>query len=266
MCSDASDRQQILDRMKTNSLPAERQQGFFNIVTQPQTWRNLLYILIIVPLALVHAGLIALGAIVILGIADAAPGFPTPLNALALLLITPALCIGLFVISALLDMQSWVNHKLLNVDKIISPRSTFSFDSALQWCRTRLRDRWLWSGLLYLLVITLLGAASAGFTLLFIAVAVSLIAGSVSGDLASVQVAIGTVDLELPGLRIFMVFLAPVVAIAALHLANVMAGFAARVGAVLLGPHDAPPPSTLSSMAESAYAHSRGERIASRSS
>ncbi len=253
--------------MATSTLTAERQQGFFSVLTQRQTWRNLLYILIIVPLALIHAGLIALGAFVILGIADVSIGhLPTPLNVLMLLLIVPAIGIGCFVIAALLDMQSWVNHKLLGVEQIVSPRKSFTFESSFSWCRERMVDRWLWSGFLYLFVITLLGAASAGFTLLFIAVAISLFAGSVSGDLTSVQIAIGTVDLQVPGLRLFMVLLAPIVAIASLHLANTMASFAARVGLLLLGPRPGQTPASLSSIAETAYAHPRGERVASRSS
>jgi hypothetical protein len=244
---------------------AERQQGFFSVLAQPQTYRNLLYILIIVPLALLHAGLIALGAVVILGLADASFELPTPINLLGLMLIAPALAIGLFVIAALLDMQSWVNHKLLAVDQIVSPRETFSIRSAVEWSRQRVVDRWLWSGLLYLLVITLLGIASAGFTLLFIGLSVTLLAGSVAGELASVQIAIGTLDLGVPGLRIVMISLAPIVAIAGLHLANVMAGVAARVGEMLLGPYErtVSAPASLSSMAETAYAH-RGERVPSR--
>lgn len=246
---------------------AVRQQGFFSVLNQPQTYRNLLYILIVVPLALIHAGLIALGAIVILGIADFSLDLPAPLNVLGLLLIAPAYGIGLFVIACLLDMQSWVNHKLLSVDLIATPRASLSFGNALQWCRDRVVDRWMWSGLLYLLVITLLGAISAGFTILFIALSVALLAGSVAGDLASVQIAIGTLDLELPGIRIVMISLAPMVAIAGLHLANLMAGVAARVGAMLLGPRErtASDPATLSSVAETAYAH-RGERATSRGS
>jgi hypothetical protein len=253
--------------MTSMNQRAERQQGFFSVIAQRQTYRNLLYILIIVPLALLHAGLIALGGIVILSIAGVSLDWPVPFNVLGLLLIAPAFGIGLFVLAALLDMQSWVNHKLLGVDRIASPRESFSFANAIAWSRQRVVDRWLWSGLLYLLVIALLGAASAGFTLLFIGISVALLAGSVAGELSSVQIAIGTLDLQLPGLRLVMISLAPVVAIAGLHLANVMAGVAARVGSSLLGPYDRPPTaaSSLSSMAETAYAH-RGERVTSRGS
>lgn len=254
--------------MTTVNRTAERQQGFFSVLAEPQTWRNLFYLLIIVPLALIHAALIALGALVILGIADRALDLPTPINLLGLLLIAPAVGIGLFVIAALLDMQSWVNHKLLAVEQIISPRESFSLQNAIAWCSARIRDRWLWSGLVYLLVITLLGAASAGFTLLFIAFGVALFAGSIAGDLASVQIAIGTSDLEIPGIRLFMISMAPIVAIAGLHLANVMAGIAARVGSMLLGPHERPASASpsLSSMAETAYAASRGDRATTRTS
>ena len=254
--------------MTTVNRMAERQQGFFSVLSQAQTWRNLFYLLIIVPLALLHAGLIALGALVILGIASQALDLRTPFNLLGLLLIVPAIGIGLFIVAALLDMQSWVNHKLLAVEQIISPRESFSMHRAINWCSERIRDRWLWSGLIYLLVITLLGAASAGFTLLFIGFGVALFAGSISGDLASVQISIGTADLEIPGIRLFMVSLAPIVAIAGLHLANVMAGIAARVGSMLLGPHERPAPSSpsLSSMAETAYAASRGDRATTRTS
>jgi hypothetical protein len=253
--------------MASMNQRAERQQGFFSVLAQPQTYRNLLYILIIVPLALLHAGLIALGGIVILGIADAALGWPTPLQLPGLLLIAPAFGFGLFVLAALLDMQSWVNHRLLGVDQIASPRESFSFKNAIEWTRQRVVDRWMWSGLAYLLVITLLGVASAGFTLLFIGLSIALLAGSVAGELASVQIAIGTFDLAIPGLRMVMIALAPMVAIAGLHLANVMADVAARVGAMLLGPYERTPsvPSSLSSIAETAYAH-RGERAPSRGS
>ena len=247
--------------------PAERQQGFFSVLAQPQTYRHLLYILIIVPLALLHAGLIALGVIVLLGIPDLALDWPTPLNGLGLLLIAPAFGIGLFVIAALLDMQSWVNHKLLGADRIVSPRECFSIQDALEWCRQRVTDRWLWSGLLYLMVITVLGAIAAAFTLLFIALSIALLAGSVAGDMASVQIAIGTFDLGIPGLRMVMIALAPMVAIAGLHLANVMAGVAARIGSILLGPYGRTPsaPAPLSPRTETAYAH-RGERATSRGS
>lgn len=254
--------------MATVNRTADRQQGFFSVLAQSQTWRNLFYLLIIVPLALLHAGLIALGALVILGIAGRAIDLSSPFNLLGLLLIAPALGIGLFIIAGLLDMQSWVNHKLLAVDRIISPRESFSLHNALAWCSARIHDRWLWTGLLYLLVITLIGAASAGFTLLFIGFGVALFAGSVSGDLTSVQIAIGSRDLEVPGIRLFMILLAPVVAIAGLHLANVMAGIAARIGTMLLGPHERPasPAPSLSSMAETAYAAPRGDRATTRTS
>jgi hypothetical protein len=161
-----------------------------------------------------------------------------------------------------------VNHKLLGTDQIASPRPSFTISGAFAWCSDRMRDRWLWSGLLYLLVITLLGAASAGFTLLFIALSVALFAGSVAGDLASVQIAIGTFDLQVPGIRFFMMSLAPLVAIASLHLANIMASIATRVGLFLLGPYEqtGKAHASLSSMAETAYAAPRGERATSRGS
>jgi len=65
-----------------------------------------------------------------------------------------------------------------------------------------------------------------------------------------------------------MILLAPVVAIAGLHLANVMAGIAARIGTMLLGPHERPasPAPSLSSMAETAYAAPRGDRATTRTS
>jgi len=253
--------------MATTHQLAERQQGFFSVLADRQTYRNLLYFLIIVPLALLHAGLVALGVVVVLGIADVSLGLPTPMNLIGLTLIAPALCIGLFVISGLLDMQSWVNHKLLAVDHISSPRASFSIRCAATWCSARLRDRRIWTGLLYLFVITLLGAASAGFTLLFIALSVALFAGSVAGELTSVQIAIGSFDLEMPGIRIVMISLAPIVAIAGLHLANVMASIAARVGSALLGPREADiaKPASLPSIAETTYAAPKGKRLPSRS-
>jgi hypothetical protein len=250
----------------TQQQIAERQQGFFSVLTEAQTYRNLLFFFLIVPLALLHAGLIALVAFVILSIAAYAMGLPTPLNLVGLTLIVPAFGFGLLVIAWLLDTQTWFNHRLLGVDRPVSPRASFSVQSCYAWCRERFRDRWTWSGLLYLLVITFLGAVAALSTLLFIAISVSLFAGSVSGDLGSVQIAIGSLDLQIPGLRIFMLPLAPMVAIVGLHLANVLAGFAARVGYVLLGPRPSrrPAHTSLSSAAETAYAAPRGERVTAR--
>jgi hypothetical protein len=252
--------------MTTSQHIAERQQGFFSVLTDGQTYRNLLFFFLIVPLGLLHAGLIALGAFVILSIAEFTLTLPTPLNLLGLTLIVPAFGFGLLVIAWLLDTQAWFNHRLLGVERPASPRLTFSTRHCYAWCRERFRDRWTWTGLLYLLVITFLGAVAAASTLLFIAISVSLIAGSVSGDLGSVQIAIGSLDLQLPGLRLFMAPFAPLVAIVGLHLANVLAGFAARVGYVLLGPRPttAPVHTSLSSAAETTYAASRGERVTTR--
>jgi hypothetical protein len=252
--------------MATSQQIAERQQGFFSVLTEGQTYRNLLFFFLIVPLGLLHAGLIALGAFVVLSIAAFAIRLPLPLNLLGLALIVPAFGFGLIVISWLLDTQTWFNHRLLGVDRPASPRGSLSVQRCYAWCRERFRDRWTWSGLLYLLVITFLGAVAAASTLLFIAISASLIAGAVSGDLASVQIAIGSLDLEIPGLRLFMLPLAPLVAIVGLHLANVFAGLAARVGYVLLGPRPAQPitHTSLSSIAETAYAAPRGERVTAR--
>lgn len=252
--------------MATTQQIAERQQGFFSVLTEGQTYRNLLFFFLIVPLALLHAGLIALGAFVILSIASYSLGLPTPLNMLGLVLIVPAFGFGLLVIAWLLDTQTWFNHRLLGVERPASTRASFSVKSCYAWCRERFRDRWTWSGLLYLLVITFLGAVAALSSLLFIAISVSLLAGSVSGDLGSVQIAIGSLDLQIPGLRIFMMPLAPLVAIVGLHLANVLAGFAARLGYVLLGPRPTQRPmhTSLSSAAETAYAAPRGERVTAR--
>jgi hypothetical protein len=252
--------------MATSQHIAERQQGFFSVLTEGQTYRNLLFFFLIVPLGLLHAGLIALGGIVILGIAEFALRLSTPLNLIGLTLIVPAFGFGLLVIAWLLETQAWFNHRLLGVERAVSPRRTFATRSCYAWCRERFRDRWTWTGLLYLLVITFLGAVAAASTLLFIAISVSLIAGSVSGDLGSVQIAIGSLDLQMPGLRLFMVPLAPLVAIVGLHLANVLASFAARVGYVLLGPRPAPTTvhTSLSSAAETAYAAQREERVTAR--
>lgn len=249
--------------MATTQQAAERQQGFFSVIAEGQTYRNLLFFFVVVPLALLHAGLIALGAIVILSIASYSLRLPTPLNVAGLSLIVPAFGFGLLVIAWLLDTQSWVNHRLLAVDRANSPRATFTMRSALGWCRERFRDRWTWTGLLYLLVITILGATSAAITLLFISISIALFAGSLTGDATAVQIAIGSLDLQLPGLRLLMIFLAPLVAIVGLHLANVLAGFAARVGYVLLGPRVRPrsSPVSLSSVAETAYAAPRGNRV-----
>lgn len=252
--------------MATSHQIAERQQGFFSVLTEGQTYRNLLFFVLIVPLGLLHAGLIALGAFVVLSIAALAMRLAFPLNVLGLTLIVPAFGFGLIIIAWLLDTQTWFNHRLLGVERPVSPRGSFTAKSCYAWCRERFRDRWTWTGLLYLLVITFLGVIAAASTLLFIAISASLIAGAVSGDLASVQIAIGSLDLQMPGLRIFMLPLAPLVAIVGLHLANVLAGVAARVGYMLLGPRPTPhlTHTSLSSAAETAYAAPRGERVTAR--
>jgi hypothetical protein len=117
-------------------------------------------------------------------------------------------------------------------------------------------DRWTWSGLLYLLVITLIGAVSAGAILMFAGICIALIAGSVSGELGSVQVTLGEFDVSVPGLRLLFLPLAPIVAIVGLHLANVLAGLSARVGEMLLGPRSEPAPQvpSLSPTPQTAYA------------
>jgi hypothetical protein len=214
----------------------ERQQGFFSVFADAQTYKNLLFFFLVVPLGFLHAVLIALGFVVILGIAALSFQLPFPLSILCLSLIVPALAIGLVVIWWLLDIQSRVNQRMLTTSPVASPRSDLHRSNAITWCRERLFDRWTWSGLLYLLVITFLGALAAAATSLFIALSVALVAGSLSGDLGSVQMTLGSVDLNIPGLRLMMLPFAPLVATVGLHLANVLAGFAGRIGHVLLGP------------------------------
>jgi hypothetical protein len=214
----------------------ERQQGFFSVFADAQTYKNLLFFFLVVPLGLLHAVLIALGFVIILGIAALSFQLPLPVSVLGLSLIVPALAIGLVVIWWLLDIQSRVNQRMLMTSPVASPRSNLHRSNAIMWCRERLFDRWTWSGLLYLLVITFLGAIAAAAISLFIALSVALVAGSLSGDLGSVQMTLGVVDLKIPGLRLMMLPFAPLVATVGLHLANVLAGFAGRIGHVLLGP------------------------------
>jgi hypothetical protein len=222
--------------MATTQRIPDRQQGFFSVFADAQTYKNLLFFFLVVPLGLLHAALIALGFVVILGIAALSFNQSFPFSILGFAMIVPALAIGLLVIWWLLDTQSRVNQRLLMASSVISPRSALNRKNALAWCRERLFDRWTWSGLLYLLVITCLGAIAAAATMLFIALSVALVAGSLSGDLGSVQMTLGSVDIKIPGLRLMMLPFAPLVATVGLHLANVLASFARRIGYVLLGP------------------------------
>lgn len=219
---------------------ADRQQGFFSVFADAQTYKNLLFFFLVVPLGLLHAALIALGFVVILGIAALSFHLPFPVSFVVVTMVVPALAIGLLVIWWLLDTQSRVNQRLLMTSSVMSPRSTLNRKNAVVWCRERLFDRWTWSGLLYLLVITCLGAIAAAATVLFIALSVALVAGSLSGDLGSVQMTLGSVDIKIPGLRLMMLPFAPLVATVGLHLANVLASFARRIGYVLLGPRTSP--------------------------
>ena len=222
--------------MAATQRMAERQQGFFSVFADAQTYKNLFFFFLVVPLGLLHAALIALGFVVILGIAALSFQLPMPVSIVGLFFIVPALAIGLVVIWWLLDIQSQVNQRLLSTSAVASPRFDLNRSNAVAWCRERLFDRWTWSGLLYLLVITFLGALAAAVTSLFIALSVALVAGSLSGDLGSVQMTLGSVDIKVPGLRLMMLPFAPLVATVGLHLANVLAGFAGRIGHVLLGP------------------------------
>jgi hypothetical protein len=222
--------------MATTHRIAERQQGFFSVFADAQTYKNLLFFFLVVPLGLLHAALIALGFVVILGIAALSFHLPFPVSIFGIAMIVPALAIGLLVIWWLLDTQSRVNQRLLMTSGVASPRSALNRKNVVAWCRERLFDRWTWSGLLYLLVITCLGAIAAAATILFIALSVALVAGSLSGDLGSVQMTLGSVDIKIPGLRLMMLPFAPLVATVGLHLANVLASFARRIGIVLLGP------------------------------
>lgn len=215
---------------------SERQQGFFSVFADAQTYKNLLFFFLVVPLGLLHAALIALGFVVILGIAALSFQLPLPVSIVSLAFIVPALAVGLIVIWWLLDVQSRVNQRLLMTSAVASPRANLNGSNFVAWCRERLFDRWTWSGLLYLLLITFLGAVAAAATSLFIALSVALVAGSLSGDLGSVQMTLGSVDIKIPGLRLMMLPFAPLVATVGLHLANVLAAFAGRIGHVLLGP------------------------------
>lgn len=222
--------------MATTQRIADRQQGFFSVFADAQTYKNLLFFFLVVPLGLLHAALIALGFVVILGIAALSFHLPFPLSICGIAMIVPALAIGLLVIWWLLDTQSRVNQRLLMTSAVARPRSELNRRNVVAWCRERLLDRWTWSGLLYLLVITCLGAIAAAATILFIALSVALVAGSLLGDPGSVQMTLGSVDVKIPGLRLMMLPFAPLVATVGLHLANVLASFARRIGYVLLGP------------------------------
>lgn len=215
-----------------------RHQGFFSVFADAQTYKNLIFFLVVVPLGLLHAALIALGFAVILGIAALSFHLPFPVSILGLALIVPALAFGVLVIWWLLDTQSRVNHRLLMTAPVNSPRAGLDRAHFVAWFRERLFDRWTWSGLLYLLVITCLGAIAAAATFLFIALSVAIVAGSLSGDLGSVQMTLGSVDVKIPGLRLMMLPFAPLVATVGLHLANVLALLARRIGWVLLGPRN----------------------------
>ena len=235
---------------------AERQQSFFDVLSNAQTYRNLLFLLVAAPLGLLHGALIALGVAVLLGIAAVSVQLPLPASIIGLALIVPALASGMVIIWWLLDTQARINQRLLHVAPPRSPLKDLRPDNAFTWCRSRMSDRWTWSGLLYLLVITMLGALSAGAILVFAGVCIALVAGSVSGELGSVQVTLGEFDISIPGLRMLFLPLAPLVAIVGLHLGNVLAGFAARVGETLLGPRpESPPPApSLSPSSKTTYA------------
>lgn len=245
--------------MTVTHRTAERQHSFFDVLSESQTYRNLLFLLVAAPIGLLHGALIALGISVVLGIAAVSVQLPLPASIVGLALIVPALASGMVIIWWLLDTQARINHRLLHVSPPRSPLKQLRPDNAFVWSRQRLSDRWTWSGLLYLLVITLLGALSAGAILMFAGICVALIAGSVSGELGSVQVTLGEFDISIPGLRMLFLPLAPLVAIVGLHLGNVLAGFAARVGETLLGPRpdSLPPASSLSPSSKTAYAPAR---------
>jgi hypothetical protein len=242
--------------MAATQRMAERQQGFFCVLSDAQTYRNLLFLLVVAPLGLLHGALIVLGVGVLLGIAAISVQLPFPASVVGLALIVPAFASGMVIIWWLLKTQSRINHRLLNVALPRSPLNDFRPDNAFSWCRNRMTDRWTWSGILYLLVITLIGAVSAGAILMFAGICIALIAGSVSGELGSVQITLGEFDVSVPGLRLLFLPLAPLVAIVGLHLANVLAGFAAHVGEMLLGPRSEPtsPSTSLSPTSQTAYA------------
>lgn len=242
--------------MAVNQHMAERQQGFFCVLSNAQTYRNLLFFLVVAPLGLLHAALIAVGIGVLLGIAALSIQFPFPASIVGLALIVPAFASGMVIIWWLLYTQTRINQRLLHVAPPRSPLNELSPDNAFTWCRNRMTDRWTWSGMLYLLVITLLGVLSAGALFMFAGICIALVAGSVSGELGSVQITLGEFDISVPGLRLLFLPLAPLFAIVGLHLTNVLAGFAARVGEVLLGPRSEPisPDAPLSPSSKTAYA------------
>jgi hypothetical protein len=244
--------------MTSNAQPAPRQRSFFAIARDARTWRRLLFLLLAAPLGLVHAALILAGAVALTAIAGVALSLPI-LPALVLLaLLVPAVGAGMVVIHVLLRMQVRVNHRLLGVPIPPSTLDDLHAGNAFRWCAQRVGDRWTWLGLVYLLVITLLGAVAVTLVALVVGVSASLVSEAIGGG--SVDVAIGGGPLGIPGARVLMALLAPVLVIVALHLASFLAGLAAAIGRRLLGPEIGESPrgerSALSPAAQTAYAPS----------
>lgn len=255
-------------KMSETQHNAERQQGFFSILREPQTYRNFAFVLLAAPLGLLHAGLILLGGAALVSLIMVAGRLPFPAQFVVLLLIFPAIGAGVVVICALLRMQARVNARLLGLPEPHCPLRDLRHDNTFAWCGQRLRDRWTWLGLLYLLVITAVGAVSAAITLLFLGLAVGVLGGAVTGDLSAIRLSLGAMELHLPGIRLLMFPVAAVLAIIGFHLANGLAELASRIGELLLGPRprarEGQPAPALSRAPETAYAPVTGRQASAR--
>src|SRR3954470_16278770 len=104
-----------MEYMAATQRLAERQQGFFCVLSDAQTYRNLLFLLVIAPLGLLHGALIALGVFVLLGVAALSIHLPFPASVVGLALIVPAFASGMVIIWWLLKTQCRINHRLLNI-------------------------------------------------------------------------------------------------------------------------------------------------------
>ena len=226
--------------MASTPQRSSNQRGFFTVVAEAQTWRNLIFLLLVAPLGALHGGLILAGGIALAAIAGVALSIGLPVGLLVLALIAPAIGVGLVVIHYLLQVQATVNQRLLGTP---APRSTLDEldpGSAFAWCAARLGDRRTWLGLLYLLVITAFGMLATTIVILVVGVSASLVYEALRGDVGAVDLALGGDPgggdpLGIPGARFLMVLVAPLLALGGLHAANIMSGVAARLGNLLLG-------------------------------
>jgi hypothetical protein len=221
--------------MHSRTSRSTRQRSFFAIVHDANTWRRLLFLLLAAPLGLLHGGLLLAGAIALTAIASAALALPLPASLVVLTLIVPAVGAGTVVVHYLLRVQARVNQRLLGVPAPRSALDDLADERAFAWCAARLGDRRTWLGFLYLLFVTALGLVATAAVALVVGVSVSLVSEAMNGRESAVDVAVGADPLDLPGARVLMALVAPLLAIVGLHIASILAGLAARVGDLLLG-------------------------------